>query len=252
MIEVQNLSKSFKENLVLDDISVKLERGKTNLIIGESGSGKTTFLKCLIGLHSIDNGEILFDNRKFSKMNDKNIRKLRQEIGVLFQGGALYDYLSVEENIMFPLNMFTKFNLKEKKERVNFCLSKVNLEKTNNLFPSELSGGMTKRVAIARAIALNPKYLFCDEPNSGLDPKTAILIDNLILEITEEFNITTIVNTHDMNSVIQIGSNILFIHKGKILWKGNKNDLTKSKNNELNNFVFASKLFKTLRNENFT
>ena len=252
MIEVQNLSKSFKENLVLDDISVKLERGKTNLIIGESGSGKTTFLKCLIGLHSIDNGEILFDNRKFSKMNDKNIRKFRQEIGVLFQGGALYDYLSVEENIMFPLNMFTKFNLKEKKERVNFCLSKVNLEKTNNLFPSELSGGMTKRVAIARAIALNPKYLFCDEPNSGLDPKTAILIGNLILEITEEFNITTIVNTHDMNSVIQIGSNILFIHKGKILWKGNKNDLTKSKNNELNNFVFASKLFKTLRNENFT
>ena len=251
MIEVQNLSKSFKENLVLDDISVKLERGKTNLIIGESGSGKTTFLKCLIGLHSIDNGEILFDNREFSKMNDKNIRKFRQEIGVLFQGGALYDYLSVEENIMFPLNMFTKFNLKEKKERVNFCLSKVNLEKTNNLFPSELSGGMTKRVAIARAIALNPKYLFCDEPNSGLDPKTAILIDNLILEITEEFNITTIVNTHDMNSVIQIGSNILFIHKGKILWKGNKNDLTKSKNNELNNFVFASKLFKTLRNENF-
>ena len=236
MIEVQNLSKSFKENLVLDDISVKLERGKTNLIIGESGSGKTTFLKCLIGLHSIDNGEILFDNREFSKMNDKNIRKFRQEIGVLFQGGALYDYLSVEENIMFPLNMFTKFNLKEKKERVNFCLSKVNLEKTNNLFPSELSGGMTKRVAIARAIALNPKYLFCDEPNSGLDPKTAILIDNLILEITEEFNITTIVNTHDMNSVIQIGSNILFIHKGKILWKGNKNDLTKSKNNELNNF----------------
>ena len=252
MIEVQNLSKSFIENLVLDDISVKLERGKTNLIIGESGSGKTTFLKCLIGLHSIDNGEILFDNREFSKMNDKNIRKFRQEIGVLFQGGALYDYLSVEENIMFPLNMFTKFNLKEKKERVNFCLSKVNLEKTNNLFPSELSGGMTKRVAIARAIALNPKYLFCDEPNSGLDPKTAILIDNLILEITEEFNITTIVNTHDMNSVIQIGSNILFIHKGKILWKGNKNDLTKSKNNELNNFVFASKLFKTLRNENFT
>ena len=252
MIEVQNLSKSFKENLVLDNISVKLERGKTNLIIGESGSGKTTFLKCLIGLHSIDNGEILFDNREFSKMNDKNIRKFRQEIGVLFQGGALYDYLSVEENIMFPLNMFTKFNLKEKKERVNFCLSKVNLEKTNNLFPSELSGGMTKRVAIARAIALNPKYLFCDEPNSGLDPKTAILIDNLILEITEEFNITTIVNTHDMNSVIQIGSNILFIHRGKILWKGNKNDLTKSKNNELNNFVFASKLFKTLRNENFT
>ena len=252
MIEVQNLSKSFKENLVLDNISVKLERGKTNLIIGESGSGKTTFLKCLIGLHSIDNGEILFDNRKFSKMNDKNIRKFRQEIGVLFQGGALYDYLCVEDNIMFPLNMFTRLSLKEKRERVNFCLSKVNLEKTNNLFPSELSGGMTKRVAIARAIALNPKYLFCDEPNSGLDPKTAILIDNLILEITEEFNITTIVNTHDMNSVIQIGSNILFIHKGKILWKGNKNDLTKSKNSELNNFVFASKLFKTLRNENFT
>ncbi len=251
MIEVKNLSKSFKENLVLDDISVKLERGKTNLIIGESGSGKTTFLKCLIGLHSIDNGEILFDNRRFSVMNDKNIRKFRQEIGVLFQGGALYDYLSVEENIMFPLNMFTRLSQKDKRERVNFCLSKVNLEKTNNLFPSELSGGMTKRVAIARAIALNPKYLFCDEPNSGLDPKTAILIDNLILEITEEFNITTIVNTHDMNSVIQIGSNILFIHEGKILWRGNKNDLTKSKNNELNNFVFASKLFKTLRNENF-
>ena len=247
MIEVQNLSKSFKENLVLDDISVKLERGKTNLIIGESGSGKTTFLKCLIGLHSIDNGEILFDNRKFSKMNDKNIRKFRQEIGVLFQGGALYDYLSVEENIMFPLNMFTKLSLKEKRERVNFCLSKVNLEKTNDLFPSELSGGMTKRVAIARAIALNPKYLFCDEPNSGLDPQTAIIIDNLIQEITQEYNITTIVNTHDMNSVMEIGDNIAFIHKGKLAWQGDKDLIVSSKTKELNDFVFASKLFKKLK-----
>lgn len=252
MIEVQNLSKSFKEKLVLDNISILLERGKTNLIIGESGSGKTTFLKCLIGLHSIDNGEILFDKRKFSKMDEKNIRIVRQEIGVLFQGGALYDYLSVEENIMFPLTMFTSMSLDEKIERVNFCLSKVNLENTNNLYPSELSGGMTKRVAIARAIALNPKYLFCDEPNSGLDPKTAILIDNLILEITEEFNITTVVNTHDMNSVVQIGSKIVFIHEGKILWTGNKTELISSKNKELNNFVFASKLFKALRDDNFS
>lgn len=247
MIEVNNTYKSFGANHVLKNISLVFERGTTNLIIGESGSGKTTLLKTLIGLHEIDKGEILYDGRNFNQMKLKERRVLRQEIGVLFQGGALYDYLTVEENIMFPLTMFTEQKDAEKIKRVDFCLSRVNLEKTNKLYPSELSGGMTKRVAIARAIAMNPKYLFCDEPNSGLDPKTAILIDDLILEITKEFNITTIINTHDMNSVMQIGEKIAFIHDGRIWWTGTKNNLVNSNNSELEEFVFASKLFQKLK-----
>lgn len=247
MIEIQNIEKHFGDNHVLRNMNHTFEQGKTNLIIGESGSGKTTLLKILIGLYSIDSGKVFFNGTDFSSMKAKEQRNLRQEIGMLFQGGALYDYMTVEENIMFPLNMFTDKTEEEKLERVNFCLKRVNLEGRNKLYPSELSGGMTKRVAIARAIVMQPKYLLCDEPNSGLDPKTAIIIDNLIQEITKEYNITTIVNTHDMNSVIEIGENIAFINKGEIWWKGSKEDLLKSDNKELNEFVFASQLFKKLK-----
>ena len=247
MIEIKNIEKYFGENHILKDMSFSFQQGKTNLIIGESGSGKTTLLKILIGLYSNDSGSVYFDGHNFNQMSKKEQRKLRQEIGMLFQGGALYDYMTVEENIMFPLTMFTGNTTEEKLERVNFCLKRVNLEGKNHLMPSELSGGMTKRVAIARAISMQPKYLLCDEPNSGLDPKTAILIDDLIQEITKEYNITTVVNTHDMNSVMQIGDNIAFINDGRIWWAGNKEELFNSDNNELNNFVFASKLFKRLK-----
>ena len=247
MIVVENIHKEFGENMVLNDVSFTFQKGKTNLIIGESGSGKTTLLKILIGLHELDKGNIIYDGRIFNKMKLKEKRSIRQEIGMLFQGGALFDYMTVEENIMFPLTMFTDQTTEEKLERVNFCLKRVNLENKNHLLPSELSGGMLKRVAIARAISMNPKYLLCDEPNSGLDPKTAILIDDLIKEITEEYNITTIVNTHDMNSVMQIGENIAFIYNGVIWWEGNKEELIQSNNKELNNFVFASDLFKRLK-----
>lgn len=247
MIEIKRIHKYFEDNHVLNNLSYVFERGKTNLIIGESGSGKTTLLKILIGLYKASQGEVLYDGRKFNEMNEKEKRILRQEVGVLFQGGALYDYMSVEENIKFPLTMFTKKSEEEKLERVNFCLKRVNLENKNMLLPSELSGGMTKRVAIARAIAMNPKYLLCDEPNSGLDPKTAILIDNLIYEITKEYNITTVVNTHDMNSVMQIGEKITYIHNGSMWWQGDKESLIQSENKELNQFVFASKLFKRLK-----
>ena len=247
MIEVKNIHKEFGDNLVLNDVSFNFKQGNTNLIIGESGSGKTTLLKILIGLHHLDSGTIMYDGRVFNEMKLKEKRLLRQEIGMLFQGGALFDYLTVEENIKFPLTMFTDQSEEEKLERVNFCLKRVNLENKNQLMPSELSGGMLKRVAIARAIAMQPKYLLCDEPNSGLDPKTAIVIDNLIQEITEEYNITTIVNTHDMNSVMEIGQNIAFIHDGVIWWEGNKEDLIHSNNKELNDFVFASELFKRLK-----
>jgi len=249
MIEIKNIEKKFGNNHVLKNLSFLFERGKTNLIIGESGSGKTTLIKILIGLHKIDSGTVLFDDINLNTIKLKEQRKLRQEIGMLFQAGALYDYMSVEENIMFPLSMFTNKTEEEKLERVNFCLKRVNLEGKNNLLPSELSGGMTKRVAIARAIVMQPKYLFCDEPNSGLDPKTAIIIDNLIQEITKEYNITTIVNTHDMNSVMEIGENIAFINHGEIWWTGNKDELLNSDNKELNDFVFASKLFKRLKQE---
>ena len=247
MISVENINKHFGDNHVLKDVSFVFEPGKTNLIIGESGSGKTTLLKVMIGLHEANSGVVNYNERNFTEMNFKARKELRKEIGMLFQGGALFDYMSVQENIIFPLNMFAEKSEEENLERVNFCLNRVNLENTNHLLPSELSGGMKKRVAIARAIALNPKYLLCDEPNSGLDPKTAILIDNLIKEITEEYNITTIVNSHDMNSVMEIGDKIAFIHQGKIWWTGNKDDLMTSENQELNDFVFASKLFKRLR-----
>ena len=247
MIEIQNITKSFGENEVLKNISFTFERGKTNLIIGESGSGKTTLLRILIGLHQTDKGNILYDGRDFTKFQIKEKRKLRQEIGVLFQRGALYDFMNVEENIMFPLTMFTEKSEEEKIFRVNDCLKRVNLENCNNLKISELSGGMVKRVSIARAIVMNPKYLLCDEPNSGLDPKTAIIIDNLIKEITEESNITTIVNTHDMNSVMEIGEKIAYINNGVISWTGNKEELLESNNEQLNNFVFASELFKRLK-----
>ena len=247
MIEIKEISKSFSENLVLDNVSHLFERGKTNLIIGESGSGKTTLLRSLIGLNEIDSGQVLFDGRDFHNLNIKEKRKLRQEIGMLFQKGALYDYMTVEENILFPLTMFTEQENEEKIYRVNECLKRVNLINSNKLFPSELSGGMTKRVSIARATVMNPKYLLCDEPNSGLDPKTAIIIDNLIQEITIESNITTIVNTHDMNSVMEIGERIAYLFKGKLSWQGTKEELMNTENKELNDFVFASKLFKRLK-----
>jgi phospholipid/cholesterol/gamma-HCH transport system ATP-binding protein len=248
MIEINNIHKSFGDNHVLKNISFKFEKGKTNLIIGESGSGKTTLLRILIGLHKIDQGEVLYDGRDFNQLNSKEKRKLRQEIGVLFQRGALYDFMNVEENIMFPLTMFTNQSYEEKIERVNNCLERVNLQNNNKLKISELSGGMIKRVSIARAIAMKPKYLLCDEPNSGLDPRTAIIIDNLIKEISIEDDITTIVNTHDMNSVMEIGDSIAYINNGQISWTGNKDELLQSNNEQLNNFVFASELFKRLKN----
>ena len=247
MIETNNIYKQFNGHLVLDNVSCKFYPGKTNLVIGESGSGKTTLIKLMIGLFDMDKGDVKYDGRIFNQMSEKEKRKLRQEIGVLFLGGALFDFLNVEENIMFPLIMFKQNSVEENIDRVNFCLKRVNLEGKNNMMPSELSGGMTKRVAIARAISMNPRYLLCDEPNSGLDPKSAILIDNLIKEITEEYNITTVINTHDMNSVMEIGDHISYIHDGKIWWQGNTDDLTKSNNKELNSFVFASNLFKRIK-----
>ena len=247
MIEIKNINKSFGDNNVLRNISFKFEKGKTNLIIGESGSGKTTLLRILIGLNKANSGEVLYDERDFINLNTKEKRKLRQEIGVLFQRGALYDYMNVEENIMFPLTMFTNQSHEEKLHRVNDCLEKVNLENSNKLSISELSGGMIKRVSIARAIVMKPRYLLCDEPNSGLDPKTAIIIDNLIQKITIEGGITTIVNTHDMNSVMEIGEAIAYINNGEICWSGSKEELIDNNNPELNNFVFASKLFKRLK-----
>ncbi|MFC2137009.1 ABC transporter ATP-binding protein [Bacteroidota bacterium] len=247
MIKVQNISKSFSDNLVLDNISSSFEKGKANLIIGQSGSGKTVLLKTIIGLHDADQGTIYYDDINFTELDQKEKKSIRQHIGMLFQGGALFDSATVEQNVMYPLDMFTNKSFEEKRERVNFCLKRVNLENANKLYPSELSGGMTKRTAIARAIALNPKYLFCDEPNSGLDPITAIVIDNLIKEITEEFNTTTIINTHDMNSVMEIGDTIIFIYQGKKWWGGNKSDVLKTENKELNDFVFASKLNKRIK-----
>jgi phospholipid/cholesterol/gamma-HCH transport system ATP-binding protein len=247
MIEVKNIFKTFGETPVLKDVSLTFEKGKNNLIIGQSGSGKTVLVKCLVGLLEPDEGEIVYDGRSFTGLKEKHRREIRQEIGMLFQGGALFDSLTVEENVMFPLNMFTEKPHDEKMERVNFCLNRVNLEGRNKLMPSELSGGMVKRVAIARAIAMNPKYLFCDEPNSGLDPQTAGLIDELISEITHEFGITTIVNTHDMNSVLMIGENIAYIYKGEIWWTGNKEEILKTTNPELNKFVFSTELTRRIK-----
>ncbi|MDG1251153.1 MAG: ATP-binding cassette domain-containing protein [Flavobacteriaceae bacterium] len=247
MIEIKNIEKRFNDNYVLKNMTHKFEQGKTNLIIGESGSGKTTLLKILVGLYKNDNGSVLFDGIDVNKMKRKVRKSLRQEIGMLFQGGALYDYMTVEENIMFPLTMFTEKTEEEKLERVNFCLNRVNLDGKNHLMPSELSGGMMKRVSIARAIVMEPKYLLCDEPNSGLDPKTSILIDNLIQEITEDYNITTVINTHDMNSVMEIGKKIVFLQNGKKAWEGTKEDIFNTDNKAVSNFVYSSDLFKKVR-----
>lgn len=247
MIEIKNVSKSFDGREVLRDVSALFEKGKTNLIIGQSGSGKTVLLKSVVGLFDIDEGEILFDGRNNRKMNFKEQKLLRQEIGMVFQNGALFDSLTVEENVRFPMDMFTAMTMNEKKGRLNFCLDRVNIKESNHLYPSEISGGMRKRVAIARAIALNPKYLFCDEPNSGLDPVTSILIDALIKEITAEFDITTIINTHDMNSVMEIGDNILFISEGQKCWQGNSSQIFNTRNKKLNAFVFASPFSKKFK-----
>ncbi len=247
MIEVRNISKSFKDHQVLKDVSATFENGQTNLIIGQSGSGKTVLMKCLVGLYQADEGQVIYDNRIFSEMPENDKMSIRKEVGMLFQGGALFDSKTVEENVMFPLSMFTNQSFEEKMERVNFCLKRVNLENSNKLLPSELSGGMIKRVAIARAISVNPKYLFCDEPNSGLDPRTAGVIDNLISEITQEYKMTTIINTHDMNSVLEIGEKIIFIHEGKLWWTGDKHQVLRDDNEELNNFVFASELTRRLK-----
>jgi len=247
MIEARNISKSFGDKQVLKDVTVKFEQGKTNLIIGQSGSGKTVLMKCIVGLYEVDSGEVDYDGRIYSSMQIKEKRDIRKELGMLFQGGALFDSLTVEENVMFPLNMFTKQSFKEKLKRVNFCLERVNLSNSNDLMPSELSGGMTKRVAIARAISLNPKYLCCDEPNSGLDPKTADTIDKLISEITKEYNMTTIINSHDMNSVFNIGDKIAFIYEGNLWWEGTKSDVLKSDNKELNDFIFSTELTKRIK-----
>jgi phospholipid/cholesterol/gamma-HCH transport system ATP-binding protein len=247
MIEARHLSKFFGENKVLDDVSFVFEQGKTNLIIGQSGSGKTVLMKSLVGLLVPDEGDVIYDDRNFLQMGTRERSKLQQEIGMLFQGGALFDSLSVEQNVMFPLNLFTTMPHAEKLERVNFCLERVNLEGRNKLMPSELSGGMIKRVAIARAISLNPRYLFCDEPNSGLDPITSGVIDELIKEITEEYNITTVVNTHDMNSVLTTGENIAFIHEGKIWWSGNRHEILHTDNQALNDFVFATELTRRIK-----
>jgi len=246
MISVKNLYKSFGEKVVLHDISVDFEVGKNNLIIGMSGSGKTVLMKCLVGLFKPDQGEIYFDNRNVVPMNERERAAIRQDMGMVFQGSALFDSLTVQENVIFPLDMYTDMSFSEKIERANFCLQRVNLENVNKLYPSELSGGMRKRVAIARAIANNPKYLFCDEPNSGLDPRTAAVIDDLISEITKEYNITTIINTHDMNSVLQIGENVAFIYEGNLWWKGDKHSICETDNPELLEFLNASELTKRL------
>jgi len=247
MIELIKINKSFGDTHILKNISECFEESKTNLIIGQSGSGKTVLLKSIIGLHGIDTGNILYDGRDFSTMNNSQRKEIRKEIGMVFQGSALFDSLSVEENVEFPLKMFTNYSKKEIKKRVDFCLERVDIINANKQFPAEISGGMQKRVAIARAIALNPKYLFCDEPNSGLDPKTSIIIDKLIHEITRDYKITTIINTHDMNSLMEIGENIIFIDNGEKSWKGNKNDIFNSNNERLNDFVFASSLFKKIK-----
>lgn len=247
MITVKNISKSFKGTQVLKDISFGFEKGKTNLIIGKSGSGKSVLTKCIVGLFEPDEGEIFYDNRDFLALKSKEKKDLRKEMGMLFQGSALFDSLSVEENVAFPLRMFTNMLEEEILERVNFCLNRVNILNKNNLYPSELSGGMQKRVAIARAISLQPKYLFCDEPNSGLDPVTAIVIDELIKEITDEYKMTTIVITHDMNSVLEIGDNILFIDNGIKKWEGSKNEILNVNVQELHDFVYVSKFLQNIK-----
>ena len=248
MIEIKNINKSFSDNQILHDVSIDFKPGEINLIIGASGSGKSVLTKCIIGLHEVDSGSVMYDGREFTTMNFKERKEVRKEIGMLFQGSALFDSLTVEENVKFPLEMYSKKSEREILDRVDFCLQRVDLKNVNHMYPAELSGGMQKRVGIARAIALNPKYLFCDEPNSGLDPQTGIVIDNLIREITEEYNITTIVITHDMNSVMETGDNITYIYKGKKWWEGNKHEILKTDNKELCDFVYASRIMQKFRN----
>ncbi|MGB1315097.1 MAG: ABC transporter ATP-binding protein [Chitinophagales bacterium] len=247
MIDVQNIRKRFGDQEILKGISTTFEKGKCNLIIGSSGAGKTVFLKCLVGLFAPEDGDILYDGRKLKSLGTKEKKELRKEMGMLFQGNALFDSLTVEENIRFPLDMFTKQSMKEKMERVNFCLERVNLIGANKKYPGEISGGMMKRVGIARAIVMNPKYLFCDEPNSGLDPQTSLLIDELILELTKEYQMTTVINTHDMNSVMGIGDKVSFFHQGHIHWEGTKDDVLHTENELLSEFIFASDFLKSLR-----
>ncbi|WP_104734566.1 ABC transporter ATP-binding protein [Hanstruepera ponticola] len=247
MIEVKDVHKSFGDAHILKGISTSFEKGKTSLVIGQSGSGKTVFLKCLLGLFSPEKGTISYDGKAYSDLSDDQKRDLRAEMGMVFQGSALFDSMTIAENVMFPLRMFTKQSKSEMQDRVNFVLKRVNLEDAHNKKPSEASGGMQKRVAIARAIVNRPKYLFCDEPNSGLDPKTAIVIDNLIQEITEEYNITTIINSHDMNSVMEIGQKIVFLKDGHKAWEGSNKTIFKTDNEAVTNFVYSSELFKKVR-----
>ena len=249
MIEVKNIDKSFGDVQILHDVSFNFEEGKTNLIIGQSGSGKSVLTKCIVGLHEPDNGQILYHGRNLPTMKKKEKKDIRKEIGMLFQGSALFDSLTVEENVMFPLTMFTKMSKKEMRARAKFCLDRVDILDKNKLYPAEISGGMQKRVAIARAIVMKPKYLFCDEPNSGLDPKTSILIDDLIKELTQEYNMTTVVITHDMNSVLEIGDNIMFIYKGRNHWTGDKNTILTTDNKEVTDFVYCSKFMKMYRDK---
>ena len=247
MIEVKNVVKGFGEQIVLSEVNAVFQTGKVNFIIGRSGSGKSVLTKCIVGLFDVDQGEVLYDGRDFTQMRRTAKKKIRQEIGMLFQGSALFDSLTVEENVIFPLKMFSDMTLEEMQERANFCLKRVQLEDANKKFPSEISGGMQKRVGIARAIAMQPKYLFCDEPNSGLDPQTAIVIDNLIREITLEYNITTVVVSHDMNSVIEIGDSIHFVNQGTIGWSGDKQGILSSRNQALDDFVYASEFMKQVK-----
>ncbi|NLI37036.1 MAG: ATP-binding cassette domain-containing protein [Bacteroidales bacterium] len=251
MIEIKHLHKIFDDKAVLSDINTTFESGKTNLIIGQSGSGKTVLMKCIVGLLTPEKGEVLYDNRNLLDMNKHQIKDLRREIGMIFQSSALFDSLDVLQNVMLPLNMFSSKTYIEREKRAKFCLNRVKLSEAKDKFPGEISGGMQKRVAIARAIALNPKYLFCDEPNSGLDPKTSLVIDELIHGITEEYNTTTIINTHDMNSVIDIGDSIIFICKSHIEWSGNKDEVLHSKNKELNNFIFSSDILRKVKDLEF-
>ena len=247
MIEINKISKTFSSLKIIDEVSATFEKGKTNLIIGQSGSGKTVLMKCLLGLHDVDNGEILYDGKKFIKDDISKVSNLRKQMGMVFQGSALFDSMSVIDNIIFPFRMFSDKSDSEMLERAREVIERVDLKDVDNKFPSEISGGMKKRVAIARAIVLNPNYLFCDEPNSGLDPKTAIIIDKLIQEITVEYNITTIINTHDMNSVMEIGDKIIFLVEGKKIWEGNNNEILNTEDKLVNDFVYSSELFKKVK-----
>ena len=249
MIEVKNIKKSFADKMVIDDVSATMKAGQCNLIIGASGSGKTVLMKCMVGLFTPDIGEVLYSGKNFTTMDGEDKTEIRKEIGMLFQGSALFDSQTVEQNVMFPLDMFTKDSYSTKLKRVNEVLARVNLVDANKKFPAEVSGGMKKRVALARAIVLNPKYLFCDEPNSGLDPETSTVIDQLIRDLTREFQMTTIINTHDMNSVIEIGESVLFISKGEKEWVGTNKEILNSNNQKLNDFIFANKLYAQMRKD---